>query len=244
MLWVLTNCSSTCKRCESICCWVKAISSVYSWRISSKFSVSHRNHSSDKFEILCLSLNRPELDRPAKDLYSYELSSILDAALRSTNSQYDDPEILNHLDVRLMNNFEGDTGWDIFSLQYTVRGPLSTMLEPSMAKYLQLFKHLWRMKHLEFVLSSKIWKDQVCNAKVKPLLSITQSLQWITSLSLPSSDIAPHEERTESSHVPSALVHIGNDSFHQSNSVLHSVRSGRVFVDKIVGQSAEGDRFG
>lgn len=109
---------------------------------------------------------RPELDRPAKDLYSYELSSILDAALRSTNSQYDDPEILNHLDVRLMNNFEGDTGWDIFSLQYTVRGPLSTMLEPSMAKYLQLFKHLWRMKHLEFVLSSKIWKDQVCNAKV------------------------------------------------------------------------------
>lgn len=113
---------------------------------------------------------RPELDRPAKDLYSYELSSILDAALRSTNSQYDDPEILNHLDVRLMSNFEGDTGWDIFTLQYTVRGPLSTMLEPSMSKYLQLFKHLWRIKHLEFVLSSKIWKDQMCNAKVNPLI--------------------------------------------------------------------------
>lgn len=111
-------------------------------------------------------LNRPELDRPAKDLYSYELSSILDSALRATLPQNDDGEILNALDVRLMSNFEGDTGWDIFSLQYTVRGPLTTMLELSMAKYLQLFKHLWRMKHLEFVLSAKIWKDQKSNAKV------------------------------------------------------------------------------
>lgn len=65
-----------------------------------------------------------------------------------------------------MNNYEGDTGWDIFTLQYTVGGPLSTMLEPSMPKYLQLFKHLWRIKHLEYVLSAKIWKDQICNAKV------------------------------------------------------------------------------
>lgn len=110
---------------------------------------------------------RPELDRSAKDLYSYELSSILDAVLRSTNAQYEDPDIINNLDVRLMSNFDGDTGWDIFSLQYTVRGPLSTMLELSMPKYLQLFKHLWRLKHLEHVLSAKIWKEQKCNAKVR-----------------------------------------------------------------------------
>lgn len=116
---------------------------------------------------MCVCVCRPELDRPAKELYSYELSSILDAALRSTNAQYDDAEILNNLDVRLMSNFEGDTGWDIFSLQYTIQGPLLTMLEVSMPKYLQLFKHLWRLKHMEFVLSAKIWKDQKCNAKVK-----------------------------------------------------------------------------
>lgn len=92
----------------------------------------------------------------------------MDAVLRSTNAQYEDPDIINNLDVRLMSNFDGDTGWDIFSLQYTVRGPLSTMLELSMPKYLQLFKHLWRLKHLEHVLSAKIWKDQKCNAKVWP----------------------------------------------------------------------------
>uniref|UniRef100_A0A1A9W8N5 Gamma-tubulin complex component n=1 Tax=Glossina brevipalpis TaxID=37001 RepID=A0A1A9W8N5_9MUSC len=110
-------------------------------------------------------LNRSELDKPAKELYSYDLSSIMDAAIRSTNAQYDDPDILNHLDVRLMSPCDGDIGWDILSLQYTLRGPLTTMLEPSMSIYQVLFKPLWRMKHMEFVLSSKIWKDQKCNAK-------------------------------------------------------------------------------
>ncbi|XP_013112399.1 gamma-tubulin complex component 3 [Stomoxys calcitrans] len=108
---------------------------------------------------------KSELDKPAKELYSYDLSSIMDAAIRSTNAQYDDPEILNHLDVRIMSPCEGDIGWDILSLQYTVRGPLATMLEPSMCIYQVLFKPLWRMKHMEFVLSSKIWKDQKCNSK-------------------------------------------------------------------------------
>ncbi|XP_023302267.2 gamma-tubulin complex component 3 [Lucilia cuprina] len=118
-----------------------------------------------------------ELDKPAKELYSYDLSSIMDAAIRSTNAQYDDPEILNHLDVRLMSPCDGDIGWDILSLQYTVRGPLATMLEPSMCIYQVLFKPLWRMKHMEFVLSSKIWKDQKCNAK--PLRSMATELNKV-----------------------------------------------------------------
>lgn len=118
-----------------------------------------------------------ELDKPAKELYSYDLSSIMDAAIRSTNAQYDDPEILNHLDVRLMTPCDGDIGWDILSLQYTVRGPLATMLEPSMSIYQVLFKPLWRMKHMEFVLSSKIWKDQKCNAK--PLRCMATELNTV-----------------------------------------------------------------
>lgn len=61
----------------------------------------------------------------------------------------------------------GDYGWDIFTLMFTVRGPLATMLEPSTKTCKTIFKPLWQMKHLEYVLSSKIWKDQICNAKVK-----------------------------------------------------------------------------
>lgn len=120
---------------------------------------------------------KSELDKPAKELYSYDLSSILDAAIRNTNAQYDDPEILNHLDVRLLHPYDGDTGWDILSLQYTVRGPLATMLDPSMDNYQILFKPLWRMKHIEFLLSSKIWKDQMCNAK--PLRTLKTQLNPI-----------------------------------------------------------------
>lgn len=44
------------------------------------------------------------------------------------------------------------------------------MLEPSMLTYKILFKPLWRTKHIEFVLSSKIWKNQICNAKYLRLM--------------------------------------------------------------------------
>ncbi|EDX01615.1 gamma-tubulin complex component 3 [Drosophila yakuba] len=108
---------------------------------------------------------KDELERPGVDIYSHDLSSMLDAALRCTNAQYDDPDILNHLDVMVQPPFFGDIGWDIISLQYIVQGPLATMLEPTMPTYKLLFKPLWRMKHMEFVLSMKIWKEQMGNAK-------------------------------------------------------------------------------
>ncbi|XP_016993088.2 gamma-tubulin complex component 3 [Drosophila takahashii] len=108
---------------------------------------------------------KDELERGGGDIYAHDLSSMLDAALRCTNAQYDDPDILNHLDVIVQRPFIGDIGWDIISLQYIVQGPLATMLEPTMPTYKLLFKPLWRMKHMEFVLSMKIWKEQMGNAK-------------------------------------------------------------------------------
>lgn len=119
---------------------------------------------------------RTELDKPGKELYSYDLSSIMDGVIRSTCPQHDELEIPNHLDVRLMTPCEGDTGWDIISLQYTVKGPLATILKPSMNIYQGLFKPLWRMKHMEFVLSTKIWKDQQCNSKVSLNLDRNRSI--------------------------------------------------------------------
>lgn len=55
-------------------------------------------------------------------------------------------------------------GWDIFTLQYSVHGPLATILELNMGKYQELFKPLWKAKHTEFVLDN-IWKEQMLNAK-------------------------------------------------------------------------------
>lgn len=106
---------------------------------------------------------KDELDRPAKDLYQHALFSIVSTSVRAT-SQLDDAEILNHLDVKLVHAIDGDRGWDIFTLQYTVHGPLATILELNMGKYQELFKPLWKAKHTEFVLDN-IWKDQMLNAK-------------------------------------------------------------------------------
>ncbi|XP_030386643.1 gamma-tubulin complex component 3 isoform X2 [Scaptodrosophila lebanonensis] len=108
---------------------------------------------------------KEELEKKGSEIYSHDLSAMLDAALRCTNAQYDDPEVLNHLDIVVKTPYPGDCGWDVISLQYTVQGPLATMLEPTMSTYKILFKPLWRMKHMEFLLSMKIWKEQMGNAK-------------------------------------------------------------------------------
>jgi len=119
---------------------------------------------------------------------------MLDSALRCTNAQYDDPDILNHLDVIVQRPFNGDIGWNIISLQYIVHGPLAAMLESTMPTYKVLFKPLWRMKHMEFVLSMKIWKEQMGNAKVSgwllDFLSVVSSA--CTYFRLPSATQSAH----------------------------------------------------
>jgi gamma-tubulin complex component 3 len=119
---------------------------------------------------------KDELDRPAKDLYQHALFSIVSASIRAT-SQIDENEVLKHLDVKLVHAIDGDKGWDIFTLQYTVHGPLATILEPNMGKYQELFKPLWKAKHVEFVLNN-IWKDQMLNSKI--LRSIQKTLNPVT----------------------------------------------------------------
>jgi gamma-tubulin complex component 3 len=70
---------------------------------------------------------RPELIKPATLLYPHNLSSILESAIRVTNAQFEDADILNRLDVRLLEQSPGDTGWDVFSLDYHVDGPIGTV---------------------------------------------------------------------------------------------------------------------
>ena len=39
---------------------------------------------------------------------------------RQTNAQYEEVDILERLDVRLLEIQPGDSGWDVFSLDYKV----------------------------------------------------------------------------------------------------------------------------
>lgn len=122
----------------------------------------------DFVELLMENL-KSELNRPAKDIQAYNLSHILDSTIRqaaSTGGSAEEEAYMNNLNVILLSQFDGDSGWDLFTLQYCVQGPLVTMLEPAMAKYKVIFKHLWRSKHIELVLTGKVWKEQVFHAKL------------------------------------------------------------------------------
>jgi gamma-tubulin complex component 3 len=82
------------------------------------------------------------------------LASILDKCIRCTNSQYDDADVLKRLDVRISEPSQGDSGWDVFSLDYKVDGPLGTILTPEVkTRYETLFYALWRSKRMEWIMS-------------------------------------------------------------------------------------------
>ncbi|EDV25710.1 uncharacterized protein TRIADDRAFT_23488, partial [Trichoplax adhaerens] len=103
----------------------------------------------------------PDLNKPASNLYVHNLTGVLETAIRATNAQYDDADIIKRLDIRLLEVSPGDTGWDIFSLDYHVDGPISTVFTAQcMINYLRMFNFLWRLKRMEFVLG-ETWRNQL-----------------------------------------------------------------------------------
>ncbi|XP_071991684.1 gamma-tubulin complex component 3 isoform X1 [Engystomops pustulosus] len=113
-----------------------------------------------------MDLLKPELVRPATTLYQHNLTGILETAVRATNAQFDNPEILKRLDVRLLEVSPGDTGWDVFSLDYHVDGPIATVFtRECMNHYLRVFNFLWRAKRMEYILTD-VWKGHMCNTKL------------------------------------------------------------------------------
>ena len=89
----------------------------------------------------------PDLSQPTNTIRSFKLLGLLESAIRASNAQYDDPDILNILRVKMMPHHRGDMGWDVFSLEYNARDPMNTIFtEPVMARYLKKFNLLWKLK--------------------------------------------------------------------------------------------------
>ncbi|GFO47439.1 gamma-tubulin complex component [Plakobranchus ocellatus] len=108
-----------------------------------------------------MDLLEEDLAKPASNLYLHNLTGILETAIRATNAQFDDADILRRLDVRLLDVSPGDTGWDVFSLEYRVDGPIRTVFTPECKiMYLRVFNFMWRAKRMEYVLA-QIWKGQI-----------------------------------------------------------------------------------
>lgn len=66
----------------------------------------------------------------------------------------------------MMDHSDGDRGWDVFSLEYQLASPLSSIFtEAVMLRYLRIFNFLWRLKRVEHALSGA-WKVMKPNAAV------------------------------------------------------------------------------
>ncbi|ORZ25249.1 gamma-tubulin complex component protein [Absidia repens] len=97
----------------------------------------------------------PTLNRPATTLFRHNLTGVLETAIRASNAQFDDPAILNRLDVRLLEISTDDLGWDVFTLDYHADSPINTVLSPPMMnQYLLVFNFLWRLKRVEYTLTA------------------------------------------------------------------------------------------
>jgi len=104
-----------------------------------------------------------ELSEPANTISSFQLAGLLESAIRSSNAQYDDPDILDRLRVKMLPHGTGDRGWDVFSLEYDARVPLDTVFTESvMARYLRIFNFLWKLRRVEHALIGA-WKTMKPN---------------------------------------------------------------------------------
>ncbi|KZZ96435.1 Gamma tubulin complex protein 3 [Ascosphaera apis ARSEF 7405] len=105
------------------------------------------------------------LDRPANSQYRHTLTAQLENAIRSSNAQYDSPDVLRRLDARMLELSHGESGWDCFTLEYKIDAPVNVVITPwGSTQYLKVFNFLWRVKRVEFALSST-WRRCITGAR-------------------------------------------------------------------------------
>lgn len=90
------------------------------WRKSAKLVFSEQRWKHCIRLSIKQSYHRDDLAKPASNLYLHNLTGILETAIRATNAQFDDSDILKRLDVRLLE--VGYTLWCLFLAfrRYTV----------------------------------------------------------------------------------------------------------------------------
>ena len=88
-------------------------------------------------------------------VHKHNLVSILENAIRASNAQNDDIEIISKLSIRLEEFSALDNVWDIFVLRYQVDLPLNSIFNDlAMNDYTRIFKLLWKIKRVVFYMNS------------------------------------------------------------------------------------------
>lgn len=107
----------------------------------------------------------PNLDRPAHSQYRHTLTSQLEHAIRHSNAQFDDVEVLSRLDARMIELTRGDTGWDCFTLEYKVSPPCDVIITQwASTQYLKIFNVMLRIKRVEYSLN-QTWRRTMTGAR-------------------------------------------------------------------------------
>lgn len=119
------------------------------------------------------------LDRPANSQYRHTLTAQLEHAIRNSNAQYDSPDVLRRLDARMLELSHGEIGWDVFTLEYRIDSPLDVIVTPWASKqYLKVFNFLWRVKRVEFALSTTWRRVQTGARGVLGAVSDSLGADW------------------------------------------------------------------
>lgn len=108
------------------------------------------------------------LNDPSNSLSGHQLTKILREAVMSTTvrhmlSKSDENNVVNNLDARLLEIGHGNIGWDVFTLDYQLRPPISLLLNNELNQhkkdYLRVFNYLWKFKRLESLFTDE-WNKQ------------------------------------------------------------------------------------
>lgn len=113
------------------------------------------------FVICLMDIIGPELKKRANQLYRHNLTEMLEGALRASNAQYLPTSVLDRVGVRLLEASPGDTGWEVFSLDYSVDPPLTGIVHTqALNQYRTAFHMLWRLKRVEWTLGAA-WRQHL-----------------------------------------------------------------------------------
>ncbi|CAN0505638.1 unnamed protein product [Ectocarpus sp. 12 AP-2014] len=92
----------------------------------------------------------PDLDKRATVIYRHNVIGIVEGVIKTGAILQDEAEDVARIGVKIVGGSESDTGWDVFSPEYDVGAPISTVItKEALVEYQRVFHLLWRIKRAE-----------------------------------------------------------------------------------------------
>jgi len=110
----------------------------------------------DFIQCLIESLSQLDMNKPSSTMNHHSILETLQSAIRASNAQFEDQEVIQRLDVRKVST--NDIGWEAFYLDYSIPSPLDIIFtDEAMNIYMNVFRVLWRVKRIEITVNAT-WK--------------------------------------------------------------------------------------